>query len=97
MLKIKIMKYKNYTKEYLTNSIKYLREEIRQTQYRIQSFECQIKKEKLKLCNTDQPHNHLWKLRDQLNYQKTILLMYRKHLKQQDIILNQMFNKQSLS
>ena len=88
------MKTKNYTKEYLVSSIKYLRGELTQTRFRIQALECQIKREKLKLINTPNPHDNLWLLRDKRRYELSNLFMYRKELKIKENLLNTMYNKQ---
>lgn len=87
------MKHKNYTKEYLMKSINFLRGEIRQTKFRIQSLDVQIRKEKMKLSDTQLIHDHLWMLRDRLRYELNILKMYKEDLKRKEFVMKKHNNK----
>lgn len=90
------MKTKNYSKEYLMNSINFLRGEIRQTKFRIQSLDAQIRREKQKLSNTYREHDHLWMLRDKMRYELNILKMYRNDLKQKETTMNRCYNNHTV-
>lgn len=81
------MKNRNYTREYLTKSISFLMKEIRQTKFRIQSLDVQIRKEKQKLSDAQLEHDHLWMLRDRMRYELNILKMYKEDLKQKQSVM----------
>ena len=74
------------------NSINFLRGEIRQTKFRIQSLDVQIRKEKMKLSNTNREHDHLWMLRDKMRYELNILKMYKGDLKRKENTMNKYYN-----
>lgn len=89
------MKTKNFSKEYLMNSIKFIKGEMTQTKFRIQSLEVQIQKEKLKLSDSHMTHDHLWMLRDRLRYELNILKMYKDDLKRKEFAMKK-YNKKSV-
>ena len=88
------MKHKNYTKEYLMKSIRFLMGEIKQTKFRIRSLDEQIRKEKQKLSDTQLEHDHLWMLRDRMRYELNILKMYKEDLKRKEFVMKKHNNNQ---
>lgn len=77
------------------NSIKFIKGEMTQTKFRIQSLEVQIRKEKMKLSDSHMTHDHLWMLRDRLRYELNILKMYKDDLKRKEFVMKQYNKNQS--